>query len=86
MTATRDTTDAYQTAAERKLAERAEAALQWLNLRRREGQAAISAEQLAGRYGWTWRVASDTLQYLGAQDAVRRYGRVWALTDFAGRQ
>jgi RNA-splicing ligase RtcB len=86
MTATRDTTDAYETAAERKLAERAEATLHWITIRRREGQPAVSAEQLAGRYGWTWRAATHTLQHLEARGAVRRYGRVWALTDFAGRQ
>jgi hypothetical protein len=81
---------AYTAAAERRLAERADAALQWARLRRRQGEATFSVKVLAARQGWAYRTAVaavEHLERLGAAVCVARRGRdVWALTGGADRR
>jgi hypothetical protein len=80
-----DADAAYLTPAERRLTERAEAALQWARLRAREGHGVFRVSRLAARHGWAYRTALaavERLESVGAVHCVARRGRDWwALAD-----
>jgi hypothetical protein len=84
-----DTDAAYLTPAERRLVERAAAALQWARLRAREGEGVFRVSLLAARHGWAYRTAIaavEQLEGLGAVQCVARRGRDWwTLTDGSAR-